>query len=80
MEGTLGAASCSRFREWLEMAALWRTLRSSDRSVRGELILQGFRKESSEGSVSGRPSSATVFQVAVDIRERQKVPGWIDLG
>lgn len=76
----MGAATCGHFREWPEAAALVRTPRSPDRGVRGELILQGFRKESSEGLVSGQSSIASVFQHAVDIRERQKVPGWIDLG
>jgi hypothetical protein len=76
----LGAATCGHFREWLEAAALARAPRSPDRGVRGELILQGFRKESSEGLVSGQSSIASVFQLALDIRERQKVPGWIDLG
>lgn len=53
---------------------------TSVRGKPGELILPGFRKESSEGLVSGQSSFADVFQDASDIRERQKVPGSIDLG
>lgn len=46
----------------------------------GELILQGFRKESSEGLVSGQSPLADVFQTANGIRERQEVSGSNGLG
>jgi hypothetical protein len=76
----LGAATGSRFRERPHGAALQGAPRSSDRGGLGELILQGFRKESSEGLVSGRLLFAHIFQGAGDIGERQKVSGSIGLG
>lgn len=82
VEGTLGAVGCGCFRERLRATALkgapWPLHGGCGES--GELILQGFRKESSEGLVSGQWSQANVFQDARDISERQKVSGSIGLG
>lgn len=80
MEGTLGAAKGSRFRERPHAAALQGASRSSERGGPGELILLGFRKKSSEWLVSDQSSFANVFQGADGISERQKVSGSIGLG
>jgi hypothetical protein len=78
VEGTSGAVTGGRFRERSDVATLKGPPRFRDGS--GERILQGFRKESSEGSVSGRLLSADVIQYAGGISERQEVSGSIGLG
>jgi hypothetical protein len=80
VEGTLGAATGGRFRERLHGAALQGAPRSSDRGGPGELILLGFRKESSEGLVSDQSLAVDGIQDAGGIGERQKVSGSIGLG
>jgi hypothetical protein len=76
----LGAATGSRFRERLHGAALQGAPRSSDRGGPGELILLGFRKESSEGLVSGQQLPVNGIHDAGGIGERQEVSGSIGLG
>jgi len=82
VEGTLGAVGCGCFRErpWATALTGAPWLLHGRCGESGELILQGFRKESSEGLVSGQSLQARFFQRAGNIGKRLRVSGSIGLG